>query len=293
MRKVLAVDMGATGTAVGLIEENLQIKHKSDFPTEGSPREIIEKIKDRLDRIDPRRKMAAGISLCGLLSPDGSKLLRAPNLSWEDISLAELFKPLGRSFRVLNDGSAAAWASYNIEKEPSTTRLISMTLGTGVGGGIIADGRILKGAAELGHVKTDPRGALCGCGSRGCLETVAGGAFIPDRAAEWENLNVKSPRELFNLASGGNKKALAVWDKIGFLLGYYLGGVVNMTGAQEIIIGGNIARASRFFMGSLEKELKKSVMASEHKKCLVKISGFKNNMSLVGAGALFLIPQKK
>ncbi|MGM0568707.1 MAG: ROK family protein [Elusimicrobiota bacterium] len=293
IKKIIAVDLGATKTAVALVNDKLQIEDRAQFATPRSREQALNEVKKQADLLDPDRKLAAGISICGLLSVDTGKLLVAPNLGWEDINTESLFEPLNRPFRILNDGSAAAWASYLKEKEENTTRLLSVTLGTGVGGGLVMDGRIITGGVELGHLKTNPQGPLCGCGARGCLETIAGGNYLPTRAKEWEGVEVKSCRGLFEMAESGDEKAIRVWRKMGSLFGYYLSGVVNLTGVQEIIMGGRIVRARKYFFDDLNRELQAGIMASGHRNCNLKVSEFTHNMSLIGAAATMLFPDKR
>jgi glucokinase len=285
-QKVVGVDIGATKTAAALIDNELNIIQKAEFRTPGDPLKTVKCIKHRLDDLDPSGKLPVGIAICGLLSVDRKRLLLAPNLKWENILLSDLFGPLKREFVAVNDGNAAAWGSYVTESGKGVKRFLSITMGTGLGGGVIVNGKLLFGAGELGHIKLDISGPLCGCGKRGCLESLVGGEFMPLRAKEWFGLDAASARELFGLAKDGNVKALKFWKKIGEILGYGLSGVVNLNGIQQIMIGGNIANCHKYFMDGLNASLRKNLLCPEFQEVKVSLSKWKNNLSLVGAGAI-------
>jgi len=288
-KKVLAVDIGGTKTVVALVDSELNILESTEFETLKDRKAAVDAIKKAADEFDPEKELPLGIVICGLLSIDGRTLFLAPNLGWKETPFDELFAALNRKYVVANDGTAAAWASYTTEAAPDVEHMLSVTLGTGVGGGLVINGSLLFGAGELGHVKVQlENGPLCRCGKKGCLEAMIGGKHIPARAREWFGLEVKSAEELFTLARGGSGAAADCWKKIGGILGFALSNVVNLNGVQEISIGGTIAGASDFFLDETVKCLRENVMIAEYQNCNVYISKWRNNMSLIGASSLVL-----
>ena len=291
VEKALGVDIGGTKTAVAVVDRSLKIFHSVEFSTPGDPAEASGRIKDEVRKLDPAGDLPVGIALCGLLSRDGTKLLMAPNLKWKNILIEDMFGWIKSPYTAVNDGTAAAWACYVSESGSGVSNLLSVTMGTGVGGGIIIGGSLLFGAGELGHVKLDPEGPPCGCGSRGCLETFIGGSYIPSRASDWCGLSVKTADEMFEMACGGDGKSLECWRRIGALAGYALSGVVNLNGIEEISLGGTIATsAGRFFLDTLKGTLTENLMVPESQRVNVHISRWKQNMSLAGAGAVVIEP---
>ncbi len=290
--KVVAVDIGGTETIVAVVDFNFEIHDIARFETSRNISELVEEITEQIEKFDPKKMLPVGIAICGLLSHDGKYLLIAPNMQWANFSLRKVFGGLSRNFIVVNDGTAAGWASYITEKPSVVKRLLSITMGTGVGGGVVIDDSLLIGAGELGHVRVNQDGPLCSCGKKGCLETYAGGKNIPKRAKEWFNLDVKTPKELFDLAEAGNKDAIACWKKIGNIMGYTLSGVVNLNGIDFITIGGKVSRAKNYFLNELEKTLNDNLMMPEFQDCRVGISKWKHNFSLIGAASVVIKPPK-
>ncbi|NLB34314.1 MAG: ROK family protein [Elusimicrobia bacterium] len=290
MKHAIAVDIGGTKTSVVLMDSDFKTYSQVDFPTPRDYEDASEKIRKTVENLDPKGNLPIGIALCGLLSRDNKELLLAPNLSWKNLSLKELFHWIDGDFKVVNDGTAAAWASYILGGKKDY-RLLSVTFGTGVGGGLVMYGNLILGAGELGHIKLDPQGAACGCGSRGCLETFAGGRHLPSRALEWEGLNVETACELGKLANDGSEAALRCFKKMGSIAGYALAGVVNLNGIGTISIGGGLANASgHFFMDSLKESLKENLMVPDKQNPTIHFSQSKRNMSLMGAGAVVINP---
>ncbi len=289
MKKAIGIDIGGTITSVAIVDENFEISSNIDFPTPRNPEEAAGKIIESVNRIDPEKSYPCGIAVCGLISQDGRILYSAPNLKWKNIELEKLFSGLDRQFAAVNDGSSAAWGCYIAEGNSETENLLSITMGTGVGGGIVLNGNLIFGAAEIGHIKMDPDGPVCGCGKKGCLETYIGGIHIPARAREWEGLEVDTTQQLFELAEAGNRKAVKCWERIGFIAGYILAGVVNLNGSHKILLGGTVASyAGVFFIDTLRKTLIENLLAPEYQHCEIEISKWKNDISLLGAAALLL-----
>ncbi|GEM_PF-1437491 len=293
MKKVIGVDIGGTNTSLALVNEKYELSRRMEFPTPGSPEETAGILRDKIQEIDPDKELPCGIAVCGLISPDGRRLCLAPNLGWKDIYFKEVFKNLKRSFAIVNDGNSAAWGCYVAGEGRNNSRLLSMTLGTGVGGGVVLDGNLLFGAGELGHIKLEADGPQCGCGKRGCLESYIGGRFIPSRAKEWAGLEVKTARELFELSEKGSKKAVECWKKVGYIAGYALSGVVNLNGIEKIVLGGAITSyEGKYFLSVLKNSFRENLMVEDCQSCEIVISKWKKDMSLVGAAAVLLSPPK-
>jgi predicted NBD/HSP70 family sugar kinase len=290
--RVIAIDIGGTKTIVALIDSDLEILDSYEFKSSNKIDELISMINSKADKLDPEKKLDVGVAICGLLSLNGGRLLLAPNMGWKDLDLKEIFSGIGRKIYFVNDGTAAAWASYNTEKKYNVKRLLAITLGTGVGGGVVIDEGLLIGAGELGHIKICFDGPKCNCGKKGCLEAYVGGKHIPKRVKEWFGLEIETVKDLQVMANGGNDQAVECWKKIGNTLGYALSGVVNLNGIQQITVGGKIARASDYFLPAVQAALEDNLMSPEYQHCQVSISKWEHNFSLIGAALLILNPPR-
>ncbi|MFC2061399.1 ROK family protein [Elusimicrobiota bacterium] len=287
---VLAIDIGGTKTVVAVVDKDFNIKNKSEFFTPTDQAEFIKVLKGDIEKLDQDKSLPVGVAICGLLSIDGKKLLVAPNLNWRDMVLKDFFSSLDRKLHIVNDGTAAAWGSYITERSENVKRFLTLTLGTGVGGGIILDDHLVLGAGEIGHIKIREDGPLCGCGKKGCLEAFVGGRNIPARVNQWYGLNIETSKELYQLAADGDSSAKESWERIGAILGYALSGVVNLNGIQMITIGGKVTRAKGYFLEALKRALTLNLMDAELQGCSVSISKWGDGLSLIGAAAVVIEP---
>ena len=139
-----------------------------------------------------------------------------------------------------------------------------MTLGTGIGGGLIVENRLYRGvsgsAGEIGHTMVLPKGRRCACGSRGCLETQIGAAAIVREAHRAMRRRLSTPAEVHHAAQRGNRAAQRVWADVGVWLGLGITNVVNLLNPERIVIGGGVAKAWRFFYPSLIRTVRVRAM---------------------------------
>lgn len=159
-------------------------------------------------------------------------------------------------------------------------------LGTGVGGGLVVNGVPVYGGGEIGHIKINFDGLECSCGSRGYLESYIGACYLPARVKEWRGLKINNPDELFRLSEEGDSDALECWEKFGKLLGYALADMVKLLAIEEVIIGGGLSRASKYFSESLKSTVQKDVMDGHIRVPRIEIKKDGENMSLLGATVL-------
>jgi len=211
--------------------------------------------------------LGAGISSPGPCDPERGLVTDAPNLpGFHNIPLAERVGTLlGTRGLLENDANAAAYGEYRFGAGRGKRHIVYVTLGTGIGGGIIIDGKIYWGASgaagEVGHIVVDPEGPPCNCGARGCLEALASGPAIA-RAAEAEVAAGRSPR-LAELAGGeaiatelvdqaareGDAAAGAVIERAGYHLGLGLTGLLNVFNPEALILGGGLVALGDRYLG--------------------------------------------
>ena len=231
-----------------------------------------------------------GIGLPGSLDRKNGKILHLPNLpKIKNISIKRVIeKKFKIPVKIENDGNCMGVAQYFFGEGKGKENVVSLTLGTGIGGGIIINNKLYTGkkgnAGELGHITINSEGYRCNCGSIGCFEEYAASRAIK-RFAKEEGLNISEPLEIEKLARKGDKKSKNVYKKFGYYLGVGIGTIIKILDPDVVILSGSLCNAQDLFLEQTKKEIKKRVFF-EH--CDVKISKLKNAPA-IGAACLFLI----
>lgn len=257
----VGMDVGGTFTKIGLVDSSGAVVQSLQFPTE--PSKGPAHFTRRAAAIVKAWSFGSvGLGLAGGVDAKTGTLLFVPNLKgWTGYSFKKSFeKSLGVPVTVENDANAAVWGGYVValKKKPHAT-VIGVTLGTGVGGGLIFDGRLHRGASgsagEIGHLTLELNGPRCHCGRRGCLEAYAGTYGIL-RAAKARMRRLPSPltpKAVAAAALAGDRGALAVWDEIGTRLGQGLAGLVLVLNPDAILVLGGVARAGRLVLDPVRR----------------------------------------
>jgi glucokinase len=250
----------------------------------------------------------ACLAVPGLLLAQENKVIYSPNLhAIEGIRLKEEIEPkVGLSLTIENDNSAAAWGEFRFGAGSKAKHLVYVGLGTGIGGGIVADGRLLRGAqgagGELGHVTIQATGPRCACGNRGCLEAFASGSAIGRRARE---IATKRPDSAFahlaarrrvlgedvtELAREGDELALAVLKEAGTWLGIGLAGFINVFNPEVVVVGGGAMKAGELILGAARREVHLRARSQLHDLAEIKVATLGSESGVLGAAALARYP---
>ncbi len=260
------MDIGGTKVAAGVVDEQGTIVATAHCDTPAGDVSLIEDaIATTVGELTSKYDVAAvGIGAAGFIDAQRTTVMFAPNLAWRDEPLqATLARRLELPVVVENDANAAAWAEFRFGAGRGVDHVVAVTVGTGIGGGIVLNGRLLRGqfgaAAEFGHVTVVPDGRHCGCGLRGCWEQyVSGRALIreaqelsrrcPDRAAELLRLAGGRPDDVTGAmvtqaAHAGDAVALQCFDVIGMWLGRGLAGLAAILDPGLFVIGGGVSAA--------------------------------------------------
>jgi glucokinase len=225
-----------------------------------------------------RRLRGVGIGAPGLVQQGiVRRMVNVPG--WRNVRLQHaLEQRLGCPCRVDNDANCAALGEASFGAGRGAKQVVAVTLGTGVGGGLVLDGRLYRGAngaaGEIGHMVVDPGGPRCGCGRRGCLEAHVGTAAILRRAraamrrqpGPLRRLAAGSrltPRLVSDAAAAGDASARRVWEETGTWLGIGLANVVNLLNPDRIVIGGGVSGAWRYFAPSMRRAMTSHAVFSE------------------------------
>jgi glucokinase len=253
----IGVDVGGTKIAAGLVDETGRVLARQVLDTPSlSPADILDTVTELVDRLAAGVQVSAvGVGAAGFVDAEGSRVLFAPNLAWRDEPLrAELASRVDFPVTVENDANAAAWAEYRFGAARGEDQVAAVTVGTGIGGGLVIDGRLYRGrfglAAEFGHQQLVPDGLPCGCGNRGCLEVYASGRALARVARERCGAQAwRSGPELTAAARAGDAVARACLAEIGGWLGM---GLANLAAALDpglFVIGGGVSQAGELLVG--------------------------------------------
>jgi glucokinase len=261
--RIAGVDLGGTNVRCGLVR--VPATAPGPDPVAGSGRPVCESaarrrlgtraldavleiVCEELARLDGPLD-AVGIAVAGMVDASHRSVLRAPNLDWTDVPLARILEDrLGIPVAVLNDVNAITWGEFLCLGRPEVAHLMAVFFGTGVGGGLVIDRRLVEGARglamEIGHVPVDgsPGAPPCGCGRRGCLEAYVGGqnfaAWIATRT-----LPFPAPAhlgELDSLAAAGDPEADRLVERLAGYVAGVLGGAITLLDPGHLLVGGTV-----------------------------------------------------
>jgi glucokinase len=234
---------------------------------------------------------AIGIGAGGPLDAGRGILVAPPHLpGWHDVPVVELAeREYEREATLENDATAAAAGEHRWGAGAGTRNMVYLTISTGVGGGVVVDGRLYRGATgnggELGHVTVDWRGRRCrGCGRRGCLEAYVSGTSIAERAAE-AGLEATA-EEVAAAASAGEPLASAVWEETVQALACGLTSIVNLFEPELVVVGGGVSRAGEQLLGPVRERVRADAMRPAAEAADIVVSAFGDRVGVVGAAAI-------
>ncbi len=302
----IGVDVGGTKIAAAVVSPEGEVLNEVRYPTQAVPPDrLVGTISRAINEVrDGFEVGGACVAVPGLILAAENKVIFAPNLhSIENIRLDEVIGgETGLRVTVENDANAAAWGEFRYGAGKDVEHQIFITLGTGVGGGIITHGLLLRGAqgagGELGHVTLDPTGPRCGCGNHGCLEALASGTAIRRRAREVANDRPDSAlgrlaverqvlgEDVSRLAEKGDEASIAVLTETGRWLGIGLAGFVNMFNPEVIPVGGGAAQAGEFILGPAREEVQLRAKSPSRDLVRIEEATLGPESGVLGAAAL-------
>lgn len=256
----VGIDVGGTFAKIGLVDPKGEILHSIQIPTEPSkgPAHFIRRAAAI---VKAWSFGSVGLGLAGGVDAATGTLLFVPNLKgWSGFAFKKAFsKSLGVPVTVDNDANVAVWGGYVVALKKVPKTVIGVTLGTGVGGGLIIDGRLHRGstgsAGEIGHLTLELNGPKCHCGRRGCLEAYAGTYAIRRLAREFMRRPPQplTPKSIADAALAGDSGALKVWRTVGTRLGQGLSSLVLVLNPDAILVLGGVARAGNLVLDPVRR----------------------------------------
>ena len=225
-----------------------------------------------------------GLGVPGLFDPDTGEIRLFPNLpgDWPGYPLRmSMESAIGRPVTLINDARAFTLAEGTLGAGAGCHTVVCVTLGTGVGGGIMIDGRIHTGAygvaGELGHQTIEPDGPLCGCGNRGCVEALTRADVLTTAAGR------ETPEEVYSAAQSGDARCVAAIEQVAGYLGIGLANVVALLGPDRIVIGGGIADAGELVLDPIRRAVKSRVTLVPTEKIEVVAAALGSSAGALGA----------
>ncbi|WP_142829259.1 ROK family protein [Planococcus soli] len=288
MAKVLGVDIGGTKVRMGVIDDLGQILYDEQIPTQIPLYPYLEENILRVLAAQPDVS-AIGVGTHGFVDPKQGKVIYAAETlpGWTNTPVKEwLEKATGKRVEVENDANAVALAEAKFGAARGLDRVVVLTLGTGLGGGVLWDGKLLSGgphggAAELGHMILYPNGVKCACGRLGCSEMYVSGTALRRRIRE-AGLAI-TPPELFENART-DPKARQVVEEFTGDLALVISSLQAAFDMEMVIIGGGVSEAADLWMESLQRQLKPMLLNPLD----VEVARFENDAGILGAALLVL-----
>lgn len=288
-------DLGGTQIKYGLVDNAGTILFKGKTPTPPTIRELMTLIGSRwedLKKRSPGRIAAAGFGIPGIYNLKKKKILQSPN--YADLDEYDLYPAIAEHldvpFRVDNDANMAAFGEWKYGAGRGVTSLVFLTIGTGIGGGIVLDDKLWQGscgyAAEIGHVVVNPAGELCKCGIRGCLETEASApAIVRKYQALGGSGAPVTTEDIYYRAKEGEPAAREAFARAGYFLGIGLGMLINLLNPEKILLGGGVMTTGEFLLAPTIEEAKKRSYPATFACCDIGRASLGNDAGLIGAAA--------
>lgn len=301
----LGVDIGGTNSVFGLCDPQGNVHYEESIPTKScdSAGILVEKIYVRVDELGYLEQIE-GI---GIGAPNGNihsgAIEFAPNLEWKGvIPLAEMFqKQFGKPAILTNDANAAAVGEMIYGNARGLKHFVLITLGTGLGSGIVIDGNLVYGhdgfAGEYGHHRVIPNGRLCGCGRNGCLETYVSATGVVRSVTELESSNKENSalngithikaENVFELAESGDAFAVEIIEFTASTLGSALADFTCFSSPEAYVLFGGIAQSGAPFAAKVKKYMEQNLLNIYQNKIEIRISSLHDkNAAVLGASSL-------
>jgi len=310
MGLTVGIDIGGTKIAAGVVDEQGRILARVRAATPGRDAEQVEqKVSEMVLSLRNDHDIeAVGIGAAGFVDEKRSRVNFAPNLGWKDEPLRMAVESVvDLPVVVENDANAAAWGEYRFGAGKGRDFLVTITVGTGIGAGIILEGALYRGrwgaAAEFGHLNVDPGGRPCGCGNRGCWEQYASGNALVREARYLASERRSEAETLLDLGDGtpegvqglhvtqaareGDPVALAAFDFVSRWLGQGMADVTAILDPECFVIGGGVSEAGELLLASTVRAFTESVSGKETRQLpKIVIAKLGNAAGLVGAADL-------
>jgi len=298
-RFIIGIDLGGTNLKCALLDTSLRIKAKSSFSTKSFDnkqkliRGIVDSISSFILNQGLKRSdiLGVGIGVPGPVDTGKGLVHFLPNIpGWKEVPLKKILEANTRlPVFIDNDAKLMTLAEHEAGAARKYKNVLCLTLGTGVGGGLIINDSLYRGldnaAGEAGHLPVNEHGPLCGCGARGCLETYVGNNNILKLARKLFGPKI-TLEKVTALADKHNSRAVKFWAQVGKKLGLALSGIVNLLNLDLIVVGGGVAGAGSVLLESVRRTILGQAMRVQATRVKVVKAKLGVDAGIIGAGYL-------
>lgn len=303
----IGVDIGGTKVAAGVVDDNGEIVEHTLRPTAADrPDKVAETVADVVRELSEGRDVeAVGVGAAGFVDESRSVIRFAPNLAWREEPLQKKISGLvGLPVVIENDANAMAWGETRFGAGRGQSHVVCLTLGTGIGGGLVFDGALYRGrwgmGAELGHMQVQPGGRECGCGNIGCWEQYASGQALVKEARELADARPERAATLLGLAGGkiegeevteaarlGDEVSLAAFANLADWLGQGMADLASILDPGCFIVGGGVSRAADLFIDRAREAFAERLTGRGHRPLAeIRLAELGASAGVVGAADL-------
>jgi glucokinase len=311
-RCAIGLDVGGTKIAGAVVTEH---GHVLDYvviptPTGLEPHLVPDALKEFVQQLRGRHPEveAIGVGAAGIVEWPTGLIRWAPNNTYRELPLRELLTDAtGLPTTVDNDANAAAWAEARLGASAARDNMVFLTIGTGIGGGLILNGQLYRGrtgmATELGHMIVDPHGDPCGCGNNGCLEAMASGSALERLGRQaivrhpnsllaelaTQNNTTVTGHMIYTAAQVGDPVAHTLFDRVGYWLGVGLASMLNIFEVDAVIIGDGLGETGALLLDPTRTSLQQFIFAKQYRPIPpIQPGSFGTQAGVVGAAHLAL-----
>lgn len=296
------IDIGGTTVGVAILGESEEILFYEKIDTDRSYKpEIIEgqickTLERAFSRLSGDNLESIGIGVPGIVSKNRGRVIVCANLGWKDIAFGRILaEKFGSNVSLYNDASSAGYGEFRLGAMKHLPNSVLMTLGTGLGGGIIRDGRICEGAngaaSELGHMTVGDNFYTCGCGRVGCLETFASGTALVKYANKVlaernQSFRVGSAKEVFDLCTQGDEVGVKAVERFTRYLAIGIVNVIATIDPEKIVLGGGLSLSGDIYLEKLKEYVMEWRYFKEIPPPVIELSRLGEKAGVLGAALL-------
>ncbi|MDP8265202.1 MAG: ROK family protein [Candidatus Aceula lacicola] len=300
---VIGIDIGGTNIKFGLVSKKGQIVSRLNLKTSSVGKNVSQLAEGLVsaclkliseNHLAKKQILGIGIGLPGLVNIKRSIVYSLTNIKgWKNVPFKKIIeKRIGISTFIDNDVNVVALAEWKYGAGKGVTDLICMTLGTGVGGGLILNNTLYRGAGfaagEVGHIPINEKGKKCNCGGFACMETVVGNQYLEKKAKKVFNKENITLEQVTALADKGNKKAILFWEQTAEHIANGLIGTINTLNPSLVVVGGGVAKAHKYIFPVMRQVIKKRAMHIQGRMVKIKKVKLGQDAGIIGSQVLAL-----
>jgi len=300
-KRYVGIDLGGTNLKLGLVSPKGEVLLSHSTPTEAAhgPQHVLGRMAGAVEELCAKGGLrladidAVGIGSPGPVDTKRGRVLIAPNMpGWTNVPVsATLGRKLRRPVRLENDANVAAYGEFRCGAARKVRDMFLLTLGTGIGGGIVLGGRLFRGTsdtgAELGHVIIQSGGRICGCGNRGCLEAYASATAVVERFRLEAGAFAGDPpltcKHIFDAAAKGNCAAARIVDETADYLAIGITSLLHVLNPQMVVLTGGMMGAGKPFLDRIRRRVDQTAFKSASRACDIRWSTLGGDAGIIGA----------